>query len=351
MAPAKRFAHSKFFPAMLDVAILYNETTLPADHPDYASEAGVLEAVEAVEAALAKTGHRSRRLPVGASPASLAAAFEAERADVVVNLCEGLQGTGAGESQVAGLLELCGAAHTGAGSECLSLVRDKARTKWLLLGAGLPTAAFLRLSPGEALPASASALLDQGPLIVKPACEDASLGIGPASVVSDLASLERQVEEVGRRYGDALVEQFIAGREFNVGLIALPEPQALPLAEIDFRHRAGGWNLVTYDAKWTPDSADYGGTPVTCPADASPELAAELVCVSLAAFRLTGCRDYSRVDFRVDERGRAFVLEVNANPDISPSAGLARAIGVSGLAYDEFIRRLVETAFRRGGRL
>lgn len=336
---------------MLDVAILYNEPTLPADHPDWASEAGVLEAVEAVEAALEKKGHRYRRLPVGASPASLAAKLQAEPSDVIVNLCEGLQGTGAGESQVTGLLELCGVPFTGASSHCLSLVLDKARTKWMLLGAGLPTAAFLRVMPGERLPAAAAAMLDEGPVIVKPACEDASLGIGPTSVVSEMRALERQVDEVQRRYGAVLVEQFIAGREFNVGLVALPEPETLPLAEIEFRHRAGGWNLVTYDAKWTPESPDFGGTPVTCPAEASPELAAELVRVSLAAFRLTGCRDYARVDFRVDEQGRAYVLEVNANPDISPSAGLARAIRVSGLGYDEFIGRLVETAQRRGAKL
>ena len=336
---------------MLDVAILFNETTLPPEHPDYASEAGVLEAVEAVEAALAKRGHRSRRLGVGASPTGLAAALQAERCDVIVNLCEGLAGSGAGESQVTGLLELCGVAFTGASSDCLSLVLNKARTKWMLLGAGLPTAPFVQILPGQRLPPAASAMLDHGPVIVKPACEDASLGIGPASVVSDMTALERQVAEVSQRYGAVLVEQFIAGREFNVGLLALPEPQTLPLAEIDFKHRAGGWNLVTYDAKWTPGSADYGGTPVTCPAETTPELAAELARISLAAFRLTGCRDYARVDFRVDERGRPLVLEVNANPDISPSAGLARAIGVAGLAYDEFIERLAETAFRRGGRL
>lgn len=340
---------------MLDVAILYNAPMLPADHSDYASEAGVLEAVEAVEAALAKQRHRSRRLAVGASPANLAAMLQAERCDVVVNLCEGLEGSGAGESQVTGLLELSGVAFTGASSDCLSLVLNKARTKWLLLGAGLPTAPFVQILPGERLPPAAATLLAEGPVIVKPACEDASLGIGSASVVRDLAALERQAAEVARRYGAVLVEQFIAGREFNVGLLALPEPQTLPLAEIDFKHRAAGYDLVTYDAKWTPGSEDYGGTPVTCPAETSPELAAELVRISLAVFRLTGCRDYARVDFRVDfrgsDRGRPFVLEVNANPDISPSAGLARAIGTSGLGYDQFIERLVETAFRRGGRL
>lgn len=334
---------------MLNVSILFNEPVLPKDHPDWASEAGVLEAVEAVEAALAKAGHRSRRLPVGASPAGLAAALQSSPSDVVVNLCEGLQGTGAGEAQVAGILELCGAPYTGASSECLSLVRDKAVAKWLLLGAGLPTAAFERIQTDELPYAALESLLDRGPVIVKPAREDASLGIGPASVVTEMAALVRQIGEVRRRYGETLVEQFIAGREFNLGLLALPEPLALPLAEIEFRPRAEDrWNLVTYDAKWTPESPDYGGTPVRCPAEVSPPLAAEIARVSLAAFRLTGCRDYARVDFRVDEQGQVFILEINANPDISPSAGLARALRVSGMSYEEFVERLVANAARRG---
>jgi D-alanine-D-alanine ligase len=337
----------------MNVSILYNEPVLPPDHPDWASEAGVLEAVEAVEAALTKQGHRHRRLPVGALPTSIVAAIENAASDVIVNLCEGLEGTGAGESQVTGLLELCGVRFTGCGSECLSLLRDKARTKWLLLGAGLPTAAFQRLAPGEERPRAAlEAMLAAGPAIVKPAREDASLSIGLASVVTEMAALDRQVDEVERRYGDVLVEQFIEGREFNVGVLALPEPRALPLAEIEFRHRVGDrWKLVSYDAKWTPESPDFGGTPVHCPADAAPELAAEIVRVSLAAFRLTGCRDYARVDLRVDERGRVFILELNPNPDISPSAGLARAIGVSGLSFDDFVGRLIETAVRRGAGL
>ncbi len=338
---------------MLNVAILYNQPVLPPDHPDWASEAGVLEAVEAVEAALATHGHRSRRIAVGASPASLVTALENVAGEVIVNLCEGLKGTGAGESQVTGLLELCRVPFTGASSECLSLVRDKARTKWLLRGASLPTAAFEWIAPNDALPlTSLQLLLEEGPVIVKPAREDASLSIGLASIATELDALSAQVGEVQGRYGDVLVEQFIEGREFNVGVLATPVPKALPLAEIEFRHRVGNrWNIVSYDAKWTPESPDYGGTPVHCPAAASPELADEIVRVSLAAFRLTGCRDYARVDLRVDEQGRIFILEINANPDISPSAGLARAIGVSGMSYADFIEQLVETALQRGAQL
>ena len=310
----------------------------------------MLESVEAVEAALAILGHSSQRMAVGPDPVALSVELRGTKADVLVNLFEGHHGTGAGESQVAGLLELIGVPFTGTGSEGLALVRDKARTKWLLSGAGLPTPAFQLVATDEPVDAGRfESALAAGPLIVKPAHEDASLGIGQASVVTERTSLALQIGEVRRRYGPVLVEQFIAGREFNVGIIALPEAQLLPLAEIEFPNDGRvPWNVVTYDAKWDPASVEYdAGTPARCPADAAPELAAEIQRISLAAFRLAGCRDYARVDLRVDSAGRVYILEINANPDISPSAGLARAIRVSGLGYDGFVGGLVGTARRR----
>ncbi|HEX7450261.1 MAG TPA: hypothetical protein VF306_22065 [Pirellulales bacterium] len=330
----------------MKVSILYNEPSLPPDHPDYAQEAGVLEAVEAVEGALAEAGRLSQRSPVGGQPLAIADALRRNRADVIVNLCEGLGGVGGGESQVTGLLELTGTPFTGSGSECLSLVLHKARTKWLLRGAGLPTAGFRYLPAGRPVAEDeVVSLLDSGAVIVKPAHEDASLGIGPESVARDADALMLQVNRVRSRYGDVIVEQFLSGREFNVGILALPEPRLLPLAEIEYQPGASG--LVSYDAKWTPGTADYGGTPVRCPARVSDELAAEIQRVSLAAFALTGARDYARVDLRLDADERVYILEVNANPDISPSAGLARAILASGISYNEFILRLVDTAAQR----
>lgn len=330
----------------MKVSILYNEPSLPPDHPDYAQEAGVLEAVEAVEGALAGAGRLSQRSPVGGQPLAIADALRRNRADLIVNLCEGLGGVGGGESQVTGLLELTGIPFTGSGSECLSLVLHKARTKWLLRGAGLPTAPFVYFPASEPVGAEvAVGLLNAGAVIVKPAHEDASLGIGPESVARDADALMLQVNCVRSRYGDVIVEQFLSGREFNVGILALPEPRLLPLAEIEYQPGASG--LVSYDAKWTPGTADYGGTPVRCPARVSDELAAEIQRVSLAAFALTGARDYARVDLRLDADERVFILEVNANPDISPSAGLARAILASGISYNEFILRLVDTAAQR----
>jgi len=329
------------------VGLLYNQPVLAADDPDWASEAGVLETVEAVTAALGASGHEVIPLPVTGSAAALVEALSNQPLDVVFNLCEGLGGTGEGESQVAGLVELCGLPMTGAPSECLSLVRDKARTKWLLQGAGLPTPPFFCLAPGDELPEQAlRQALDAGPWIVKPAREDASLGLGPDSVVSRFEALRDKTLELQARYGQVLVERFIAGRELNAGIVELGGPRLLPLSEILFQP-GDTCRIVTYDAKWSPESRDFAATPVACPADLDPSLAERIGQVALAAFKITGCRDYARVDLRIDADGSPWILEINANPDLSPSAGLARAIRAAGIEYDEFPHQLVEQAWNR----
>ena len=124
----------------------------------------------------------------------------------------------------------------------------------------------------------------------------------------------------------------------------------LPASEIEYQLPAGLPRLVTYEAKWVPDSVYYGGTPAVCPAvNVSEGLAARMRGLALGAWRAVGCRDYARVDMRLDAGGEPRILEVNPNPDISPDAGLARAAGKGGLAYDELIAGIARSAAARGG--
>ncbi|MEX2140618.1 MAG: GNAT family N-acetyltransferase [Pirellulales bacterium] len=332
------------------IAILYNEPTLAADHPDYASEAGVLESVAAFAAALGNAGHEVRRIGLGRSIAQLMERLTSEQPDVVVNFCEGFGGHSSGEAYVAGVLELIALPYTGSSPECLALVRDKCRTKQVLVAGGVPTAPYWIIRRDEGLRRSSNGdklqqALSETRLFVKPAAEDASLGIDERSVVSDWDNLVEKVEELQTRYGDVLVEQYLDGREFNVGVIALPDPVVLPLAEIEFQTgEQFPWPIVTYHSKWTENSAGYRGTPVRCPAAVDDLIAASIQETALAAFRATGCRDYARVDLRVTANGGVYVLEVNANPDLAPSAGFARALAAAGIAHDDFALRLVETA-------
>jgi D-alanine-D-alanine ligase len=336
----------------LDVLVVYNEPALPADHPDWASEAGVLESVAAVTEALVARGHRVSRFGIGPTLSEFLDTLpRIDRGDVAFNLFEGFAGGGRGEAEIAGLLELAGWRVTGSPAETLALTRDKARTKLLLAGAGLPTPEFELIAADAPIDTQRlGQLLDGGPLIVKPACEDASLGIGRESIVSEHAAMLRQIEETRRRYGPVLVERFIAGREFNAAVAALGEAHVLPLAEVEFRAVCpDAVRIVTYDAKWAAGSADDRSTPVCCPAQVDRATAHRIGQIGLAAFHHAGCRDYARIDLRTDAAGHVYVLEVNSNPDLSPSAGFNRALAAAGIAYDEFVDRLVRNAFATRG--
>jgi len=336
----------------LDVLILHNRPELAPDDPDAASEAGVMESVEAVDAALRSAGCKTRRFGASASVDELLDVLRGQRPDVVFNLFEGFGGVGRGEAQVAGVCELLGLPLTGSPSHCLGLVRDKPRTKWLLSGAGLPTPKFELLLPDDSISDDRLArLLAHGPAIVKPAHEDASLGIDFNSVRSDIQGLRIQILHVRQRYGAVLVERFIAGREFNVAIVASPAPRVLPLAEIAFdRSLPTDHRIVTYEAKWSPASRADLATPVHCPADVEPWLAKKIERVALDAFSATGCQDYARVDVRVSDAGDVYVLEINGNPDIGPSAGFAKALRAAGWDYAPFIIQLAQQAATKNPR-
>jgi len=335
----------------VQVLVLYNEPALAAADADAAAEAGVLESVEAVSAALVRRGHQPRSFGLSESHEQLASLLaEVPRYDAVFNLFEGFGGVGRGEAEIGGLVELSTGAMTGSPADCLALVRHKARTKWTLAGAGVPTPEFVLVEPTQPIDlAGLEALLGSGPVIVKPAHEDASQGIHSSSVVTEREALIDQVEAVRSRYGEALVERFVIGREFNVAVLELDRPQVLPVAEIEFKGAGRpGWQIVTYDAKWAVGSRADLETPVRCPAQVDEQAASGLHQLALATFRITSCRDYARVDMRMDASGRLFVLEVNGNPDIGPSAGYARALAAAGYEYDEFIESLICRAQQRG---
>ncbi len=326
------------------VLILYNEPVLPADHPDAESEREILETVEAVHGHLAATGYGVSRLGVGRDPAALLSRLREHRPDVVFNLFEGLADVGHTEAHVAGLLDWLGVPFTGCPHQALSLARDKHLAKYLLQGAGLPTPGFFVV---EELPVPDCPL--GWPVIVKPANQDASVGLDQGSVVSDQLRLAERVAQLLEAYGPpVLVEEYIAGRELNVGLIEASDLRVLPISEIMFQEAGPGyWPIVTYDAKWKPGSRDYQATPPRYPAEVTPRLREKLAALAARAFRVLGCRDYARVDFRVRPTGQPFILEVNPNPDFSPNAGLAGGLAAAGLTHAQFTLQLVERAMAR----
>jgi D-alanine-D-alanine ligase len=326
------------------VLILYNEPVLPRTHPDAESEHEVLDTVQAVSGFLNDAGFEVVRLGAGRDPELLVAGLRREQPDVVFNLFEGHGDQGNTESYVAGLLEWLGVPFTGCPGQTLCLARSKHLAKMLLQGAGLPTPAFMTI---ESLPVPECTL--EWPVIVKPAEQDASVGLDQRSVVTDQEHLNERVAYLLETYGPpVLVEQFIHGREFNVGLIEAPDLRVLPISEILFTETEPGyWPIVTYDAKWKPGSRDYEATPPRYPALVTPKLGERLGTLARQAFRLLGCRDYARVDFRVRLPGKPFILEVNPNPDFSPTAGLAGGLKSAGVDHAQFTADLVQAALAR----
>lgn len=245
------------------------------------------------------------------------------------------------EARAARVLQERGYRFTGADVHALSLALNKAQTKALLEKDGILTPPWRVFAhPDEVSETTLSGL--NFPLIVKPVAEDSSLGVDIDAVVTSMCSLRERVAYVTARYRQpALVETFIDGREFNVGLWGNP-PQVLPLAEVDLSALGEAQKrIVSFAAKWEESSFEYLHTPVTCPAVVSEELAARIRETALRAWGITGCRcGYARIDMRV-QSGQVYVLEINPNPSIAPDAGFARAARAAGLDYAQMILHIL----------
>src|SRR5204862_7383106 len=182
------------------------------------------------------------------------------------------------------------------------------------------------------------------PAIVKPAAEDASAGLDRQSVVTDRKSLKARIAARTDQFDEVLVQQYIGGREFNVGIVG---DRMLPIAEIDFSAMPEGvWPILTYAAKWHVGSAEDLGSRPVCPAQISQRFADRLVRLAETAWRTMQGKGYGRVDVRVDDLGKPWILEVNPNPDLTDDAGLSRMAKAAGWDYAELIRRIAELALR-----
>lgn len=324
--------------AMAKVLLLYNAPVLPVDHPDAESERDLLPTVDAVHQTLRHYEHKVTPLGLTDSPEHLITSVRTTQPEVVFNLFEGFGDRPASEYHVAGLLNWLGVPYTGCPVEAMVLGRNKVQTKHLLRGAGLPTAEFTVVDHISNIPFPKS-----WPVIVKPAGTDASIGIDQGSVVSDEVSLRKQIESVLQRYGSpVMVETYLPGPEFNVGIIESPELLALPIAEMIYTPQLGvQWPIVSYASKWETGSAEDLAMQPRCPAQISEDLRDRLQSIALAAFQLIGCKDVARIDCRLDAAGVPNILEVNPNPDLGSNAGLARMLRTADIPYDQFINQMV----------
>lgn len=328
------------------VLILYNQPC-GKDGQFTESEAGVLNEVAAVKEALEllKIPHRA----VGAEVFADIAKILAQSAEqVVFNLVEGFCQSQSDANHVPTLCRSFGKGCTGGDSHTLTLAFDKWQSKLLLQSMGLPAPKAAIVPVGRKAQKSQ---LPPGPYIVKPVAADASEGIDAHSVVAKPgAAFDKVIAQIHSQFGQpALVEQFVGKRELNVSIVQMgDEVRVMPLAEIDFSTFTDDKpRIVGYSAKWLEDSFEYQNTPRVIPAPISQKIARRVREVALDVWHALGCQDYTRVDFRLDEKGRPFIIEANPNPDISPEGGFAAALAAGHIPYAKFVEAMVANAARR----
>lgn len=327
------------------VLILYCE---PRPSAFTESDAGVLDEVKAVEAALSCMGYRYRTASVRTLE-DVAIALSGSDEQILFNLVEVLWTRPEDYNYVPLLARSFGKAFTGNDAIGMLLAHDKWWAKAILRANGLPCPNGVILQPGQRI----EMIPFDGPWIVKPSRSDASEGIDSQNVAWHPQALANAIELVHTSTNQpAIVEQYIDGREINVSILWYDgRPEVLPLAEIEFRDFPPQIpRIVGYRAKWIPDSLEYRNTVRVIPADLPSDLAWQIRQLVVQACRALGCTDYCRVDIRIDNAGRPFILEVNPNPDISPESGFAAALQAAGISYDRFIRILIENAQARSTR-
>ncbi len=304
-------------------------------------ERDTLIQADAVSAALANLGYEPIRMPfrlnlddVRARLAKIVPAF-------VFNLVEAVDGQDRFIHLAPSLLDVMGIPYTGSSTEAVFLTSGKVLSKRLMRAAGLPTPPFVTTGADEV------AAFRPGAYIVKSIWDHASAGITDDSVVraDDLGGLLDHIERRSPSHGSpCFAEAYIDGREFNLSVLAGPGgPYVLPPAEILFRdYPPDKLRIVDYRAKWREDSFEYANTLRSFDFDAKDApLLDSLRSMALECFRRFGLRGYARVDFRVDLEGMPWILEINANPCLTPDGGFFAAASEAGLSYDAMIGRII----------
>ena len=327
--------------------ILYNlfERLRKGEEKDILAEGAIIEEIEAVENAVRSLGHQCAVIAVRDEIFQIIHWLKEYQPDVVFNLCESVYGHSCWEMNIPALLDLIRMPYTGSSPLTLGLCQDKGKVKDILQSQDILTPRYRIFER-----AVGDAKGNNFPVIVKPLHEDGSLGITRESVVFDDEALIKQIRYVIDQYQQpALVEEFVEGRELNVGLMeANGNVGVLPVSEIDYSEFPEGIpRICGYEAKWVTESPEYQKSKPVCPAPLEPAVKKRVEQIALRVFKLFGCRDYARVDLRIDQGGEIYVLEVNPNPDISPQSGMARALKAQGTTYAQFVRNLIERALRR----
>ncbi len=310
------------------------------DPVDAAAELDGTKTIECLKAALESAGHKvvliggARQLIDRAARGSL-------KVDIVLNISEGFKGRNR-ESQVPAILDLYNIPFIGADALTLGVTLDKVVAKKCFMADGIPTARYFKATLEDDL----TLLNTIGfPLFVKTLHEGTSKGITQSSRVENFEQLKKQVGHICRNYNQpALVEEFIKGTEFTVGIIGNNPPKPMPVVQYAIGGKTSlGNNFYSY-SHVVERSVEY-----ICPAPIDEKMARRLQDLAVRAFKSVDCRDFGRVDFRVDEAGNPYVLEINPLPNLSPDDVFVLFAKVKKMTYNQIINQILDAALKRLG--
>lgn len=261
--------------------------------------------------------------------------------DIIFNICEGLY-TRNRESEVPALLSAFKIPFVGSDALALGLTLDKAVAKKIFMSDGIPTPKFVIADKETDL----NCLKDlKFPLIVKPRYEGSSKGISEKSIVHSEKELKEQIGFIIDQYAQpALVEEFIKGKEFTVLVVGNESPEALPSVQIEILGKKDLGNLIYTSRRVNNDDVQY-----ICPADIPKKLEQKLQDIAVGAYKSAECLDFGRVDFRVNEKGKPFVLEVNPLPSLSQGDVFPLVASACGMTYEGLIQKIIDFALKRHG--
>jgi len=308
------------------------------DPPDAAAEFDHPSTIDVLVSAIESQGYKVEKI---GNIASLLERRNNLDVDIVFNISEGMQGRNR-ESQVPMLLEISGIPYVGADALTLGLTLDKVMAKKIFMADGIPTPNSMEIKD----PAS---VLETGhlrfPLIVKPRFEGSSKGLSESSRVETPEELKKQAEYILNTYHQpALVEEFVAGQEFTVAVIGNDPVEVMPVVQVKIDGKVKLNNKFYTFSRIASDRVEY-----ICPARISQELEKELGELALKTYMAVDCRDFGRVDFRVDPDGRPYVLEINPLPSLSTADVFPLVAKAIGISYEQIVGKILSVALKRYG--
>ncbi len=338
--------HRKKRPKKYRVALIYNayQDVGPESKSDSGSVWHLRQMIRHMARVLRRLGHTVTVVPIVGDLNSLQRKLRRLRPHVVFNQYDDVVHGALYEMRVAAFIPMLGFPMTGSPALGLGLSRFKYMSLSLLKGAEIP------IPPGTTLVERLSDLNGRKwhyPLIVHPGQEHSGIGLERDSVVHSKTALREKVKDVLAVYKQpAIVQRFLTGREFNVGILGGRKPRVLPLAEVDYSRLPEGIPpIMSYAAKYIESSVEFKKTKVVCPAQVDADLEARIAGTAVKAFRAVGGWGYGRVDIRLDEESLPRVLEVNCNPCLDEGIGLARSAEEAGIGYPQLLQAVIKAAF------